>query len=53
MITKFTFYLSKLNKTKIIYAYNESIAVWKLLQQYRLVEDRIEDFKIIGQKKVI
>ena len=47
MKTKFIFYLPKLNKIKIIYACDESTAVWKLLQQYRLIEDRVEGFKII------
>lgn len=43
---KYMFYLPSLNKEVTIRAKDEATAVWKLLQQYRLVENRIDGFKI-------
>ena len=44
----FLFYLPKLNKYKIIKARDESTAVWKLCNHFRLREKDIEDFEIIN-----
>lgn len=43
----FLFYLPKIHKYLIIRASDESEAVWKLCNQYRLMEDRIENYQII------
>jgi hypothetical protein len=48
---KYIFYLPKLDKEVIICAKDESCAVWKLLQQYRLVENHIDDFQIRKEEK--
>ena len=48
---KYIFYLPKLNREVIIHARDESHAVWKLLQQNRLVEKRIDGFQIRKEEK--
>lgn len=48
---KYIFYLPKLNKEVTIHARDESRAVWKLLQRYRLVEERIDGFQIRKEEK--
>ena len=48
---KYIFYLPKLDKEVTIYAKDESCAVWKLLQQNRLVEKRIDGFQIRKDEK--
>lgn len=48
---KFTFYLPTRNEYKIIRAKDESIAVWKLLNHFRLIESQIMDYKIIKREE--
>ena len=48
---KFIFYLPYYQKYKIICAKDESYAVWKLLNQYRLIENKISDYKIIREEE--
>lgn len=49
---EFTFYLPKLNKTIIIRAKDESYAVSKLFNQFRLREKDVDDYVIIKTKDV-
>lgn len=46
---KYSFYLPKLNKFLIIKAKDESVAVWKLLNLYRLRETDVDGYKIMGR----
>ena len=48
---KFTFYLPRLQKYKIIYAKDESYAVWKLFNHFRLRENEIDNYKIIKKER--
>lgn len=49
----FLFYLPKIDKYKIIKARDESEAVWKLCNYYRLAEERMENYKIIKNFDII
>ena len=49
----FLFYLPKINKYKIIKAKDESEAVWKLCNYYRLAEERMENYEIIKNFNII
>ena len=47
---KFIFYLPNRQEYRTIHAKSESYAVWKLLNQFRLIEHQIENYKIIKIK---
>lgn len=49
----FLFYLPKINKYKIIKAKDESEAVWKLCNYYRLIEGHMENYRIIKNFDII
>ena len=49
----FLFYLPKLYKYEIVRAKDESEAVWKLINSFRLREKDIDNYKIIKYFNVI